>query len=230
MRIHFLMHETFEGPGCIDDWIKQKGYTVKISRTFLREPYPGMEYFDWLIIMGGTMSVFEEEKYNWLKTEKEFIRQSVESGKIILGICFGAQLVAEVLGAKVYQAKEKEIGWFPVNLIKSNLPSILKTLPANPTVFHWHGDTFDLPEGAIHLASSEANVNQAFLYRNKVLALQYHHEINKKAMNLMLENMGKQLKKDRYVQAADEIMSGANHINENNLIMFMIMDFLDTLK
>ncbi len=230
MKIHFVLHETFEGPGCMNDWIKLKGYQVSLNRTFLHETYPAMDQFDWLIIMGGTMSTNEEDKHRWLHAEKKFILKSVESGKIILGICFGAQLIAEVLGAKVYEAKEKEIGWFPVNLIKNNLPEELNTLPESTTVFHWHGDTFDLPDGAIRLASSETTINQAFLYRDKVIALQYHHEVTKEAIGLMLDNLGWQLKKDRYVQSVEEIMKGTGHISENNRIMFKILDYLDCHK
>lgn len=227
MKIHFVLHETFEGPGCMNDWIKQKGYRISVNRTFLNETYPAMDQFDWLIIMGGTMSTYEEEKHKWLKIEKEFIRQTIETGKIVLGICFGAQLIAEALGGRVYKAKVREIGWYPVNLISSNLPAILKTLPGNPVVFHWHGDTFDLPDGAIRLASSEATINQSFLYRDKVMALQYHHEATEEAIGLMIDNSGWQLKKDRYVQSAEEIMKGTGHISENNRIMFKILDYLD---
>ncbi len=230
MKIHLILHETFEGPGCIDDWIKQKGYEVRISRTYLGATYSSTDRFDWLIIMGGTMSTCEEEKHRWLQTEKEFIRKAVESGKIVLGICFGAQLIAEVLGGKVYQAKEKEIGWFPVNLIKNKFPAELSTLPESMTVFHWHSDTFDLPDGAVHLASSEITKNQAFLHKGKVMAIQYHHEVTKEAIGLMLDNSGWQLKKDRYVQTAEEIIKGFGHISENNRIMFKIMDYLDGLK
>jgi GMP synthase-like glutamine amidotransferase len=230
MKIHFVLHETFEGPGCINDWIKLKGYQVSISRTFLQETYPAMDQFDWLIIMGGTMSTYEEEEHKWLRAEKRFIRKSVESGKTVLGICFGAQLIAEVLGAKVYQAEEKEIGWFPVKLMQKNMPEELRPLPESTFVFHWHGDTFDLPEGAIHLASSVTTINQAFLYKGKVMALQYHHEVTREALAVMLDNLGWQLKKERYVQSAEEIIKGARHISENNRLMFKIMDYLDCHK
>jgi len=230
MRIHFILHETFEGPGCISDWIKQKHYEVTISRTYLPEAFPGPDQFDCLIIMGGTMSTCEEKKYSWLQSEKDFIRKSVESGKIILGICFGAQLIAEALGGKVHKAKEKEIGWFPVKLRKDHLPEELRNLPENQTVFHWHGDTFDLPDGAMLLASSEATMNQAFIFGEKVMAFQYHYEITGEAIGLMLDNLGWQLKKEKYVQKPDEIIKGMNHISENNLSMFKIMDYLDSFK
>ncbi len=228
VKIHCIMHETFEGPGCMLDWIHQKGYLITYSRTYLHELYPATDRFDWLIIMGGTMSAGEEDKHRWLAKEKEFIRKSVESGKIVLGICFGAQLIAEALGGKVYQAEEKEIGWFPVNLKKSNLPAQLATLPENPVVFHWHGDTFDLPEKAVHLASSKATINQAFLYCDKVVALQYHHEVTQDAVELMLLNLEQQLKKTRFVQSKEEILMGLRYIGENNRIMYKIMNYLDT--
>ena len=230
MRIHCNLHETFEGPGCINDWIKQKDYITTASHTYLNETYPSMEQFDWLIIMGGTMSTYEEEKHKWLQAEKKFIRQAIESDKIVLGICFGAQMIAEALGGKVYPAKEQEIGWFPIDMNKNNLPAGLSPLPVNPTVFHWHGDTFDLPDEAVHLASSEATINQAFIYHNRVMALQYHHELTTKAISLMNEKLGAQLSKARYVQSAEEIMKGVSHIDENSRIMFKIMDYLDSCK
>ena len=191
----------------MNDWIKLKGYQVSLNRTFLHETYPAMDQFDWLIIMGGTMSTNEEDKHRWLHAEKKFIRKSVESEKIVLGICFGAQLIAEILEA----------------------PEQVRALLDRP-VFHWHGDTFDLPDGAIRLASSEATINQAFLYKDKVMALQYHHEVTRDSIGLMLDNLGWQLKKDKYVQSAEEIIKGTGHISENNRIMFKIMDYLDGHK
>jgi GMP synthase (glutamine-hydrolysing) len=230
MKIQFILHETFEGPGCIEDWIRQKGWHAASSRTYLHESYPETDCYDWLIIMGGSMSTWEEKKYPWLKAEKDFILKSIESGKIVLGICFGAQLIAEVLGGKVYQAKEEEIGWYPVNLFKTNFPLQLRTLEENPVVFHWHSDTFNLPLGAIHLASSQATKNQAFLYKDKILALQYHHEVNDKSIGHMLDSMGSQPEKGRFVQTPQEIIAGMKHINGNHQTMFRILDYLNSCK
>lgn len=228
MRIHCILHETFEGPACINTWIKLKGYSVSYTRTFLSEPYPAVNDFDWLIIMGGGMSVNEESAFNWLKPEKEFIREAVNSDKIILGICFGAQLLAEALGAMVYSAQEQEIGWFPVKLFKENWSAILKEIPESMTVFHWHGDTFSLPDSVLLLASSELTKNQAFLYNDKILALQFHFEIDRSAVESMLGNAGKSLRKSKYVQTANEIGANLKYIRDNNRIMFKILDYLNS--
>lgn len=228
MRLHCILHETFEGPACIKTWTDRKGYPVSYTRTFLSEPYPAINEFDWLIIMGGGMGVNEESAYSWLKPEKEFIGQAVKSGKIILGICFGAQLLAEALGAKVYSAEEQEIGWFPVKLFKENWPVELREIPESMTVFHWHGDTYTLPDSAVLLASSELTKNQAFLYNDKILALQFHFEVDKAAVESMLGNVGKSLRKSSYVQTAKEIGADTKFINENNRVMFKILDYLNS--
>ncbi len=227
MRIHCIFHETFEGLGCIKSWIKQKGHQVTETRTFLFEPYPETDDFDWLIIMGGALSINEEDKFPWLKIEKNFIHRTIDADKIVLGICFGAQLIAEALGSKIYKNKYQEIGWFPVKIHKNNLPSELKSIPESLTVFHWHGDTFDLPQNVIHIAESVATPNQAFLYKEKVLALQFHFEMDEKAINMMLDHTGNKLLKDRYVQLVDEIVAGKQYIEKNNRIMFMILDYLE---
>ncbi|MBN2613053.1 MAG: type 1 glutamine amidotransferase [Bacteroidales bacterium] len=226
MRIHYIMHETFEGLGCIHQWIMQHNHEVTLTRSYLSEPYPPADDIDWLIIMGGGMSTYEEDKHPWLKTEKQFIRRSIDSGKIVLGICLGAQLVADALGAKVYPGTYPEIGWFPVSLNTKNLPRELKHLPQSLTVFHWHGDTFDLPEGAIHLASSEATINQAFIYKEKVLALQFHYEMDEISVKTMLSHAGTHLQKSKYVQTAEEIMAGMHFTAENNRIMYNLLDYL----
>ncbi|MFO7656520.1 MAG: type 1 glutamine amidotransferase [Bacteroidales bacterium] len=226
MKIHYIMHETFEGLGCIHQWINRNNHEVTVTRTFLSESYPDTGDFDWLIIMGGTMSTCEEDKYPWLKTEKQFIRRAIDSGKVVLGICLGAQLIADALGARVYPGKCTERGWFPVSLNVKNLPRELKDTPQTLTVFHWHGDTFDLPEGAVHLAASEITLNQAFLYKEKVLALQFHYEIDETSVKAMLENAGGHLRKSKYTQTADEISEGVHYTEENNRIMFSLLNYL----
>lgn len=107
-----------------------------------------MKDFDWLIIMRGSMNIYEEEKYPWLAVEKKFIARTIESGKIVLGICLGSQLIADVLGGRVSRNKYRELGWFPVTLTKEAKDSpVFSALPARFNVFQWHGDTFKIPQG-----------------------------------------------------------------------------------
>src|SRR5262249_47695751 len=138
-----------------------------------------LQEIDLVVVLGGPMNIYEEDKFPWLIAEKKFIRQAIEEKLAVLGLCLGSQLIADVLGAKIYPNDEKEIGWFPVEVTEAALKHrLFSHWPNFFTPFHWHGDTFDLPEGAIHLARSQACRNQAFLYQDRVVGLQFHLEIN----------------------------------------------------
>ena len=231
MRIHILQHESFESPGFILDWIEEKRHHLTFTKFYEDGMLPPLENFDWLIIMGGPMGVYDEGKFPWLRSEKEFIKQSIENGKIVLGICLGSQLIAAVLGAKVYPNKFKEIGWMDVSLIKNSRNDFLfSSLPEKMKVFQWHGDTFDLPAGAVHLAESEACKNQAFIYKDRVLALQFHCEVTENSLTEMLEAGKNDLKKGKYVQTAEEILSQDNLIASNNKVMKSLLDGLDNIR
>ena len=178
MRIHFLQHHPLESPGCISEWALSSHCTIAGTRVYQTDLLPRVSEFDWLIMMGGPMGAHEDTEYPWLAKEKQLIERAIEKGKTVLGICLGAQLIADVLGARVYPNKEKEIGWFPIELTDGGRSSpVTWFLPRRLTVLHWHGDTFDLPEGAVHLAWSEACSNQAFTYNERVIGMQFHMEM-----------------------------------------------------
>jgi GMP synthase-like glutamine amidotransferase len=186
-----------------------------------------MSDLDWLIIMGGPMSVNDEEQFPWLADEKKFIRQAVDEGKTVLGICLGSQLVSSALGAKVYHNKEKEIGWFDVEFTcfaKSN--KMFFDMESRVKVFHWHGDTFDLPENAIHLAYSKACTNQAYLYRDRVLALQFHLEPTLDLLLGMIKSGRKELTPGKYIQSEDELLRYRQLLESNKKIMFTLLNRL----
>ncbi len=224
-RIHYFQHVSFEGLGSIEEWISVKGHSLTSTRFFENITFPEFSDFDWLIIMGGPMSVNDEEKYPWLADEKQFIRQAVTAGKKVIGICLGSQLISVALGARVYHNKEKEIGWFDIELshdarsdyLFSGMGSRLKT-------FHWHGDTFDLPEKAIHIASSGGTRNQAYIYNGRVLAMQFHLEPTLSSLQQMIDNGRNELKKGKYVQAENEILAGVKLIESNRKTMFQLLD------
>lgn len=229
MRIHILQHESFESPGIILDWIKEKKFDFSYTKFYENNGLPAISEFDWLIIMGGPMGVYEVEKFPWLKEEKDFIRKSIDSGKIVLGICLGAQLIASSLGAKVYPNKFKEIGWFNVNIFNNpNNKFFTSPLTGSKKVFQWHGDTFDLPAGAIHIAESEACKHQAFIYKGKVLALQFHCEITYDSLKVMIKEGVNELKMGKYIQSADEILSRKDLISDNNSLMRLVLNNLET--
>ena len=177
MRIYALQHVWFEDPVEISSWAVAKRHAVKCALVSDGAPFPDPAAFDWLVVMGGPMSAYEENDYPWLVKEKRFIEAAVAQGKFVLGVCLGAQLIADVLGAKVYRNNQKEIGWFDVALKPDAKSSpLFKAWPARFTAFHWHGDTFALPAGARWIAESAACRHQAFEYENRVVGLQFHLE------------------------------------------------------
>lgn len=228
LKIHTLQHVPFEGLGCIDQWITTKGHIVDYTKLYDKPQFPSLNKFDWLIVMGGPMGVYDESIYPWLKEEKEFIRRAIESGKIVVGICLGSQLIAEVLGAKVYPNKQKEIGWFDIQKTEfAKSHPLLEQIEEQFTVFHWHGDTFDLPADSERLFSSAVCLNQAFLYKKKVLGLQFHFEVTSQTLKEMIENGMSELVEDKTIQSATKIMEQTKYIESNNKKMFQILDYLE---
>lgn len=227
MNLHLFQHVPFEGLGSIDEWISQNGHTLTSTRFYGIHKIPSVSEIDGLIIMGGPMSVHDEKEYPWLKPEKEFIHQAIMTNKMVIGVCLGAQLIADVLGAKVYPNGEKEIGWFPVRFAEhAKQTPPFRSLAPDFTVFHWHGDTFDLPAGAVHLASSEACINQAFLYKEKVLGLQFHLETTEGSLSQMIKHGNKELISGNYIQSERDILKGHPLINENKRVLFSILDVM----
>lgn len=227
LRIHYLQHVDYEGLGSIEEWISSSGHSLTSTRFFKSPVLPATADFDWLIIMGGGMSIHDEIQYPWLADEKKFIRQSIDEGKTVLGICLGSQLISAALGAKVYNNKEKEIGWFDIEFTcfaKSD--KLFFDMESRLKVFHWHGDTFDLPENAVHLAFSAGCRNQAYIFNNRVLALQFHLEPTNESLKKMIEKGRQELKKDRYVQTEAEILSNNILIESNRKLLFELLDRL----
>jgi GMP synthase-like glutamine amidotransferase len=226
LHIHTLEHDPNEGPGAIDDWINKSHHQLSRNFVFKNHPFPDSSDFDWLVIMGGPMNVDEESLYPWLAEEKRFIQDAIRAGKTVIGICLGAQLIARALGAQVTKNHFREIGWFPVRLTpEAKLVPLLKNFSSEFTPLHWHGDTFSIPEGAIRIAESEACSNQGFIYKDKVIGLQFHIEATQTILNdwtaALKEN------KEVYIQTKEVILSLNHFITETNQILF---DFLDRLS
>ena len=191
MRVHYLQHVPFEGPGRIAAWAADREHDLTGTHLFDGESLPDLDTFDWLVVMGGPMSVHDTDEYPWLAAEKDLIRAAVDDDKIVVGICLGAQLVAEALEADVYEADTSEIGWFPVQATRNAAESpLFADLGEEYDVFHWHGDTFDLPEGATRMARTDACANQAFVYDNRVVGLQFHLESSPATVDEIIANSG----------------------------------------
>ena len=227
MRIHSLEHEPFEGLANIEVWAKNRGHSISRTQLFKNEELPCISDFDWLVIMGGSMNIYEEDKFPWLKREKEFIDKAIAANKILLGVCLGSQLIADVLGGKVSKNQHKEIGWFPVSLTReAENSSIFSSLPGTFTAFHWHGDTFKIPRGAKRMAQSEGCMNQAFEC-GRAIGLQFHLEYSKKSIDMMFRNCGDELVDGKYIQTPDEIISKIGNVYEMNKTLDLILDNME---
>ena len=226
LSIHTLLHVPFEGLGCMEQWITENNHSLSYTHFYEKYSLPNPDEIDWLIVMGGPMGVYDEAIFPWLAEEKEFIRQAIEKGKTVIGICLGSQLIAEVLGAKVYPNKQKEIGWFDIKLSDTaKKDPMLEGFEEQFPVFHWHGDTYDLPAGSKHLFRNGVCENQAFLFNEKVLGLQFHFEVTAQTLQEMVENGATELVESETIQSAKEILTKTTHIAANNNKMFQLLDY-----
>lgn len=206
MRAHVFQHVPFEYIGNMETWLRDRDYWITSNCFSESSAMPPPGDIDLLIIMGGPMSVNDELEHPWLKDEKWAITQYIENDVPIIGICLGAQLIAAACGAKVYPGAEKEIGWFPVHKAHGANDDLF-AWPDELNAFHWHGDTFDLPEGATLLASSEGCVNQAFQIGRNVIGLQCHLETTPDSAASLVNHCREDMTPGRFVQDADEILA-----------------------
>jgi GMP synthase-like glutamine amidotransferase len=204
-NILLVQNTKTEGSGYLGELLNDDGFDIT-SVNAKHEPLPKKD-FSLVVILGAPESANDNLPY--LQAEQQLIKNCVEKNIPVLGICLGSQLIAKTFGAKVYRGPRKEIGFY--NDLKIHNDTSFFSGFKNPfTVFHWHGDTFDLPENAVRLVSSEHYLNQAFQYKSAV-GLQFHLEVNEEMVNLWLDNMEKQLQKIPYIDE-QKIRSD---INEN---------------
>ena len=225
VRLHWLGHVPFEDAANIGVWAQQHGHTVTSTPLYDGQALPDIEEIDALAIMGGPMNIYQHRQYPWLVSEKRFIEEALRAEVPMIGVCLGAQLIADVLGSKITQNPQIEIGWFPVKLSSeaTDLP-LLEGSPDEFIAFHWHGDTFETPPGAVRLASSEACENQAFLYGRSVLGLQCHLEYSEESIRKMLIHCRDELVEAPFVQTADEIMANLSHVAPATERLFTLLD------
>lgn len=225
MRIHYLQHVAFEDAANIEVWAAACDLPVTRSRLYDREPLPSLDAFDALVIMGGPMNIYQEVAYPWLVAEKHLIERAIESKKLVLGVCLGAQLIADVLGGTVTQNPHKEIGWFPVELTPQGRQCpFLRHCPKSFMAFHWHGDTFSIPPETERLAQSVACANQAFSYRDHVLALQFHLEYCVESIEKMIKHCGDELCAEPFIQSADEIRASYHNVSAIRSMLDQLLD------
>lgn len=235
MKIHCLQHLKNDTLGNIGTWVSMKGHRLTKTLLYEKPVFPEPEEFDMLLIMGGTMSVYQEEEFPWLRPEKKFVKEAIDTGKPVLGSCFGAQLIAEVLGGKVTRNRFKEIGWYRVKALAgenaSNKEKILSELPSGLfpefTAFMWHGDTFEIPAGAVRLFESEACNNQGFIHGENILGLQFHPEADRQWIGNLIEDSGHELVEGKYIQSKEQIFRHENFLEDSRKIAFSLMDWFE---
>ncbi len=178
MRVLVLQHEWNDGPEYLGEALTKRGASIEVVRLDRNEPIPDVAPYDMLLIMGGVMNVYAEDQHPWLIDETRIIREAVDADKAVLGVCLGGQLLAKALDAKVHIGGASEMGLVPITLTEAGQHDpLFADLPA-PSAVEWHDDTFDIPEGAVRLASSNACANQAFRYGQRAYGLQFHPEVS----------------------------------------------------
>ncbi|MEB3767149.1 type 1 glutamine amidotransferase [Acinetobacter sp. MD2] len=195
LRVHYFQHIAGEGFGSCYTFLKQHQAKITATEFFALpaetaleiEALPQVEDVDLLIIMGGTMSVNDEANYPWLKIEKRWLRRYLATGKPVIGLCLGGQLIANALGATVSCNQQQELGWTTVYRT-NDVPASCFELPDHFSVLEWHRESFDLPKGAVHLAQTQVCRNQIYQMGDNVLGFQFHPEMTPEVLQLFLEN------------------------------------------
>lgn len=210
MKILVLQHVPFEGPAEIAGWARTRGHELEVRRLFAGEPLPALDALDGLVAMGGPMSANDGARHSWLEDERALLERAIEAERPVLGICLGAQILARAAGARVHPAPAKEIGWLPVELLPAARDSLLAPLPSPCVPFHWHGETFERPPGAVGLARSERCAEQAFQLGPAALGLQFHLEVTPEGVDSLLRHCADDLEPPGGgVQAAERMRDQA---------------------
>ncbi|MDO9556027.1 MAG: type 1 glutamine amidotransferase [Coriobacteriia bacterium] len=228
MRIHVIQHVPFEGPAGIAEWADARGHalTVTLAPT---AAFASPADYDLIVVMGGPMNIYEVDLYPWLSVEKDVIAEAIKVGKGVLGVCLGAQLVADVLGGSVGRNEVPEVGWYPVELTGAGTVSrVFGVMPERFVAGHWHWDTFEIPQGAVHTASSKACVNQAFEYDDgRVIGVQFHLEWTREVLAELIERAGEELTEDVWVQTEGELIAPDAPFAETGTVLEMFLDALE---
>jgi GMP synthase-like glutamine amidotransferase len=227
MRIQLIEHdpEDFSRTN-ISFWAAKKGYRVHQIYVCNHEALPSLDDFDWLMVMGGSQHAWDEQGNAWLEEEKRFVGEALAAGKLYLGICFGAQILAEALGGRIFPNEYREIGWHEVSLTRQGRESFLfKNVPNSFVSFHWHSDHFSLPRSCTRLAFSKATENQAFISNDRpAVGLQFHPEYTREMVAYYAEKQSQDWVPDVYVSGQDEVLARTAEIQGTYWLMEALLE------
>jgi GMP synthase-like glutamine amidotransferase len=230
VKVLILQHGAHVDAGSILNWCAKRNAEISFIKLYESNPqFDLTEKFDLMVILGGIMSVNDENEFAWLSSEKIFIRQMIESNIPILGICLGAQLIATALGVTVSANPESEIGWHSVRKT-SNVKNVFQ-FPEALEVFHWHNETFQLPPNAIRFAESDACNNQGFQIGDRVIGLQFHPEVTLETIGLWIEDEGSSLQPSQFVQTSEKMkLLAEDLLPAGQKLLDLILDYLVKVK
>jgi len=226
MKFTIFQHVPYESPGYILDWIIEKGHSTEEVNFYDHPKLPALDATENLIVMGGPMNIYDDNEFSWLPEERDFIKNAIQQGTKVLGICLGSQLIADAMNAQVFKNEHEEVGWLEVDVDEKNLPEKFKGIfPERFKTFHWHGDTFNMPDGIKGFVSSKATANQAFITEN-IAAFQFHMEMNPEGVIALIEHNETLFEEDLpFVQKPGQMLH-MNEIHESN--RKILFQFLDT--
>jgi GMP synthase-like glutamine amidotransferase len=224
MKALILQHASSEGPGLVEPELAARGWNLDRCHLWENAALPKPNDYSLIVILGGAMNIYQHRDFPWLIPEKAWLETAIEAGCHCLGICLGAQLLADVLGGKVMQNPAYEVGWWPVDFTAA-AQKRFPGLPPQTTFMHWHGDTFSLPPDATPLASTPACLNQGFLWQQHVLAWQFHPEVDHALATSFADDSGGPWPEGPYVQQPAALISGAPlHLPESTRILRLLLD------
>lgn len=225
MRIVCNQHVAFEGPAAIAYWAHARGHRIDCIEVFRGASLPAPTDYEMLVIMGGPMNIYQESIHSWLTAEKAMIRDAIQAGKYLVGVCLGSQLIADQLGSPVFRAECAEMGWWPVARTR-DCPQAFPC-PETLRVFHWHGDTFELPPGARQLIASAGCACQGFLQGDRILGLQCHLEATPASVTALIDACGDEIREGRYSQPASAMRAEPQStFDAMHEVLFQLLDVL----
>ncbi len=228
MKILFVLHAAFESPGSIAKWAEQQGHATQEVHPYKGEKLPDAEQFDFLVVMGGPQSPIHIEQSPYLYDEIELIKSAIQAKKRVLGVCLGAQLIGEALGAKTEHSPHREIGAYPVELLEAAAADpVFGEFPKKFDVMHWHSDMPGIPKGAVLLAKSAGCPRQAFRYGDRVYGFQCHFELTQVLVKGMIDHCPEDLKPGEYIMSEADLM--AVDYAQINLLLEAILNYMAEL-